>query len=71
MSEQQEKLIRLRNIVAAREFNTAMANRDLQECGGWSLDYTAADNHYAEAFNNLLKPRPTRVSERSTNDELL
>jgi hypothetical protein len=59
MSEEQTKLLQLRNIVAAREFNTAMANRELQECGGWSWDYKAIDIHYAEAFDDLLRPRNT------------
>ena len=69
MSEEQTKLLQLRNIVAAREFNTAMANRELQECGGWSWDYKAIDIHYAEAFDDLLRPRNTTRSSGEEGDD--
>lgn len=45
--------LRIRNLIAAREFNTAAANRE-QAIGGWLSDHAQLDYIMAVEINSLL-----------------
>jgi len=46
-------LLRVRNLIAAREFNIAQANRELQCGDGWLFDHAQADREYAAEIDKL------------------
>jgi len=46
--------LRIRNLIAAREFNTAEANREL-DLGGWTSDHRHEDNMLAEEIDKLIE----------------
>ena len=48
------RLLTIRNLIAAREFNTANANHDLSR-DGWRWDYTQHDKEIGDQIENLLK----------------
>ena len=46
--------LRIRNLIAAREFNTAEANRELS-LGGWLSDHRHEDNNLAAEIDALIE----------------
>ena len=46
--------LQIRNLIAAREFNTALANRELQSGDGWLWDHAAYDRELADEIEALL-----------------
>lgn len=46
--------LKIRNLIAAREFNTASANRELNN-GGWLWDHGAYDKHISDEIDVLVK----------------
>ena len=46
--------LQVRNLIAAREFNTALANRELQSGDGWLGDHAAYDRELADEIEALL-----------------
>ena len=46
--------LQVRNLIAAREFNTALANRELQSGDGWLWDHAAYDRELATEIDALL-----------------
>jgi hypothetical protein len=46
--------LRVRNLIAAREANTAEANRELQCGDGWLCDHGQLDRELAEEIDELL-----------------
>ena len=48
--------LRIRNLIAEREFNTAAANREIAQFGEWRWDHDAADKVCATAIAALLAP---------------
>lgn len=64
MSERSERMkvasdaflaLRIRNLIAAREFNTAAANRELQCGDGWLCDHGQYDRELANEIDELFK----------------
>ncbi len=53
-TEEAGRDLRARNLIAAREFNTAEANRELAQFGEWQIDHAAADREYAHELALLL-----------------
>lgn len=51
-----ERALRIRNLIAEREFNTACANRELTQFGEWRWDHEAADREIEAAIARLLAP---------------
>lgn len=51
-----DRELRIRNLIAEREFNTAAANRELTQFGEWRWDHDAADKACADAIAALLAP---------------
>ena len=51
-----DRELRIRNLIAEREFNTAAANRELTQFGEWRWDHDAADKACADASAALLAP---------------
>lgn len=47
-------LLKLRNVIACREANTAEANRELQ-LGGWLFDHGQLDREYADEVAAIMK----------------
>jgi len=47
--------LRIRNLIAAREFNTAQANRELQCGDGWLCDHGQYDRELADEIDELFK----------------
>ncbi len=47
--------LRIRNLIAEREFNTAAANRELQCGGGWLCDHGQFDRELAAEIDKLFK----------------
>lgn len=47
--------LRIRNLIAAREFNTATANRELQCGDGWLCDHGQYDRELSNEIDELLK----------------
>ena len=47
--------LRIRNLIAEREFNTAAANRELQCGDGWLCDHGQFDRELAAEIDNLFK----------------
>jgi len=47
-------LLRIRNAVAAREFNTAEANREITSGDGWLWDHSARDRELAAEIDYLI-----------------
>ena len=70
--------LRIRNLIAAREFNTAQANRELQCGDGWLCDHGQYDRELANEIDELFKranmlsthtpitPSFTETSDRAT-----
>ncbi len=48
-------ILKIRNLIAAREFNTAEANRELHCCNGWLIDHEKIDRDLAKDINELIK----------------
>ena len=46
--------LRVRTLIAAREFNTAEANRELQCGDGWLCDHGQRDRELADEIDSLL-----------------
>ena len=46
--------LQIRNLIAAREFNTAEANRELS-LGGWLSDHRHEDNNLAAEIDALIE----------------
>ena len=46
--------LRIRNLIAAREFNTATANRELQGGDGWLYDHGQCDRELANEIDELF-----------------
>lgn len=46
--------LRIRNLIAAREFNTAQANHELSR-DGWLWDHAQMDKEIAEELDALIK----------------
>ena len=53
--------LRIRNLIAAREFNTAEANRELS-LGGWLSDHRHEDNNLAAEIDSLIEKANSRIS---------
>lgn len=51
-----DRELRIRNLIAEREFNTAAANREIAQFGEWRWDHDAADKACADAIARLLAP---------------
>lgn len=51
-----DRELRIRNLIAEREFNTAAANREIAQFGEWRWDHDAADKACAAAIAALLAP---------------
>lgn len=51
-----DRELRIRNLIAEREFNTAAANREIAQFGEWRWDHDAADRACADAIAALLAP---------------
>lgn len=47
--------MRIRNLIASREFNTAEANRELTVLGNWRCDHAGFDRELLEEINDLLR----------------
>jgi len=47
-------VLRILNLIAAREFNTAEANREL-DLGGWLSDHRHEDNILAAEIESLIE----------------
>jgi hypothetical protein len=47
-------LLRIRNAIAGREFNTADANRETASAGEWRCDHAALDAEYAREIEDLI-----------------
>lgn len=48
-------LLRIRNLIAAREFNTAEANRELHSGDGWLSDHAGLDRELDAEIDALFK----------------
>jgi hypothetical protein len=48
-------LLRIRNLIAAREANTAEANRELQSGDGWLRDHAQEDRVLAAEIDKLIE----------------
>jgi DTW domain-containing protein YfiP len=46
--------LQIRNLIAAREFNTAMANRELQSGDDWLFDHHSYDRELATEIDALF-----------------
>lgn len=53
-------LLQLRNAIAAREFNTAAANREANCGDNWLSDHYTRDLELEAEINNLIKVVKTR-----------
>jgi hypothetical protein len=51
--------LRIRNLIAAREANTAEANRELQSGDGWLWDHGQRDRELAAEIDALLEKANT------------
>jgi hypothetical protein len=47
-------VLRVRNLIAAREFNTAAANREMQCYGEWRCDHERLDQEIAKEIDSLM-----------------
>jgi hypothetical protein len=45
--------LRIRNLIAAREFNTSQANRELQSGGDWQWDHGERDKELARKIEDI------------------
>ena len=45
--------LRIRNLIAAREFNTAQANRELHSGDGWQWDHGERDKELAREIEDI------------------
>ena len=62
--------LRIRNLIAAREFNTATANRELQCGDGWLCDHGQYDRELANEIDELFKKANKRITpEQADNEE--
>lgn len=57
------KLMKLRSLICAREFNTAWANRDIAQMGQWTSDYAKRDAELDEAITALVNEPVADVVE--------
>lgn len=48
-------LLELRNLITARKFNIAEANRELQCLGAWRTDHALADSTYAIEISRIIE----------------
>jgi hypothetical protein len=55
--------LRIRNLIAAREFNTATANRELQCGDGWLCDHGQYDRELANEIDELFKKANARFRD--------
>jgi hypothetical protein len=60
MSENDKVLLKIRSLIADKEFNTALANRELAN-GGWTYDHqhehNCIDAEIVKLFKQLEKPK--------------
>ena len=55
--------LQIRNLVAAREFNTAIANRELQSGDDWQYDHAERDRQLADKIDVLFDKANTQHKE--------
>ena len=60
--------LRIRNLIAAREFNTATANRELQCGDGWLCDHGQYDRELANEIDELFKKANSGLDTTGNND---
>ena len=46
--------LKIRNLIASREFNTACANRELQTAGAWLVDHEQLDTELNDEIERLM-----------------
>ena len=46
--------LRIRNLIAAREFNTAVANHETAHGDGWLCDHATEDRRIANEIDDLM-----------------
>ena len=59
--------LRIRNLIAAREFNTAQANRELQCGDGWLCDHGQYDRELANEIDELFKKADMLLIHKHTH----
>jgi len=57
-----DRELRIRNLIAEREFNTATANREIAAFGEWRCDHAALDREIEAAIAALLAPDAGEVA---------
>lgn len=64
---EQTLLLQIRNKIAAREMNTACANRELCQ-GGWLSDHDGYDGVLSAEISKLISEWETWFSEEESSD---
>lgn len=55
LSSKELLLLKIRDCISSKEFETASANRELQQFGSWSCDHPNAILHYDQEISKLIK----------------
>jgi hypothetical protein len=62
--------LRIRNLIAAREANTAEANRELQSGDGWLWDHGQRDRELAAEIDALFEKANSAMCLKTANKRL-
>ena len=60
-------LLRIKNLIASKEFNTAEANRELA-LDGWQTDHSTLYNMYEAEIQSLIE-QYLSLQERNSNEK--